>query len=58
MIKPCLYFLIPYDLYQFHNMFALMFHPCFKSLQVLENYVGWGNVIHLTTEYDAKAVIP
>jgi len=57
VIKTCLCFLILYDLYQFHNMFAFMFDPCFKSLQVLESYVGWGNVIHLTIEYDAKAVI-
>ncbi len=35
-----------------------MFNPCFQSLWVLENYVGWGNVIHFIIEYDAKVVIP
>ncbi len=35
-----------------------MFDPRFKSLQVLKNYVGWGNVICLVIEYDAKVVIP
>jgi hypothetical protein len=39
-------------------MFALVFDPCFKSLWVLENYVGMGNVICLVIEYDAKVVIP
>jgi hypothetical protein len=39
-------------------MIALMFDLHFKFLQVLENYVGWGNVICLIIEYDAKAVIP
>jgi hypothetical protein len=35
-----------------------MFDLHFNFLQVLENYVGWGNVICLVIEYDAKAVIP
>ncbi len=56
VIKPCLCFLIVYDPHQVHNMLALMFHPRFKSLQILENYVGWGNVIHLVTKYDAKEI--
>jgi hypothetical protein len=35
-------------------MFALILDPCFKSLSVVENYVGRGNVIHLDVEYDAR----
>ncbi len=58
VIKLCLCFLIAYYSLQVHNMFALMFDPCFKSLRVLQNYVGRGNVIHLVIEYDAKVVIP
>jgi len=38
-------------------MITLMFDPQSKSLQLLENYVGWGNVICLVIEYDAKVVI-
>ncbi len=57
VIKFYIYFLIAYDSHQVHNMFALMFDPHFKSLWVLENYVGRGNVIHLVIEYDAKVVI-
>ncbi len=38
-------------------MITFMFDPWFKSLQLLENYVGWGNVICLVIEYDAKVVI-
>jgi len=34
-----------------------MFDSHFKFLQILENYVGWGNVICLATKYDAKVVI-
>jgi hypothetical protein len=33
-------------------MLALMLDPCYKSLWVVENYVGHGNVIHLAFEYD------
>ncbi len=58
VIKPSFCFLIVYDPHQIHNMFALMFDPRFKFLQVLENYVGWGNVICLATKYDAKVLIP
>jgi hypothetical protein len=31
-----------------------MFDPRYKSLQVVENYVGCGNAIHLAREYDMK----
>ncbi len=40
--------------------FFFLFHeldPHFKSLQVLENYVGQKNIIHLVIEYDVKEVI-
>ncbi len=35
-----------------------MLDPHYKSLRVIENYVGCGNAIHLTLEYDLKEVIP
>jgi hypothetical protein len=39
-------------------MFAIMFDPCFKFLQLVENYVEHGDwdCIHLAFEYDANAV--
>jgi hypothetical protein len=35
-----------------------MFDPRFKSLKVVENYVGRGACIHLVAEYDIIAIIP
>ncbi len=35
-----------------------MLDPHYKSLQVVENYVGHGNAIHLAFKYDMKEVIP
>jgi hypothetical protein len=35
-----------------------MLDPRFKSLRVVENYVGRGACICLVAEYDANAVIP
>ncbi len=56
VIKPYLCFLITYDPHQVHTILAIMFDPRFKFLQILENYVGWGNVIHLDPKYGAKAI--
>jgi hypothetical protein len=39
-------------------MFALILDPCFKSLWVVENYLGRGNVIHLVVEYEARGYSP
>jgi hypothetical protein len=39
-------------------MFALMFDPRFKSLKVVENYVGCGTCIYLVAKYYANAIIP
>jgi hypothetical protein len=39
-------------------MLALMLDPCYKSIQVVENYVGCGNVIYLASKDDLKEVIP
>jgi hypothetical protein len=38
-------------------MLALMLDPRFKSLRVVENYVGCGTCIHLTPKYDANVII-
>ncbi len=43
VIKVFFQFLKAYDLHQVHNMLTIMFDPCFKSLQVLDNYVGCGD---------------
>jgi hypothetical protein len=37
---------------------AIMLDPCFKSLQIVENYVGLGATIHLAFKYDTKTRIP
>jgi hypothetical protein len=37
-------------------MLALMLDPRFKSLKVVENYVGCGACIHLVVEYDVNAM--
>ncbi len=58
VFKRFLEFLKAFDFYQVHNMLALMLDPCFKSLWVVESFVGHGNVIHLVVDYDVKEVIP
>ncbi len=58
VFKRFLEFLKAFDFCQVHNMLALMLDPCFKSLWVVESFVGHGNVIHLVVEYDVKEVIP
>jgi hypothetical protein len=35
-----------------------MLDPLYKSLQVVENYVGHGNAIRLALKYDMKEVNP
>ncbi len=57
VIKPILQFLIVFDSFRVHNVLALMLDPCYKSLWVVENYVGCGNAIHLACEYDMKKII-
>jgi hypothetical protein len=38
-------------------MLTLMLDPRFKSLRVVENYVGHGACIHLVAKYDVNAII-
>jgi hypothetical protein len=47
MIKHFLEFLKAFHFQQVHIMLAFMLDPYFKSLQVVQNFVGCGNVIHL-----------
>jgi hypothetical protein len=35
-----------------------MLDPCFKSLWIVQIYVGGGNAIHFAIRYDVKEVIP
>jgi hypothetical protein len=39
-------------------MLALMVDPHYKTLWVVENYVGHGNAIYLAIGYDLKEHIP
>ncbi len=39
-------------------MLILMLDPRFKSLKVVENYVGCGVYIRLVAKYDVNAIIP
>jgi len=52
VIKPFLQFLQAYDSHQVHNMLALMLDPRFKSLKVVENYVGCGACIQLCDKHN------
>ncbi len=47
-----------FDSCQVHNMLALMLNFHYKSLWVVENYVGCGDAIYLASKYDLKEVIP
>jgi hypothetical protein len=38
-------------------MFAFMLGPRFKSLRVMETYVGHRDCIHFVVEYDVNALI-
>jgi hypothetical protein len=58
VLKPFLEFLKAFDSHQVHIMLALMLDPCFKSLWVVESFVGCSNAIRLATKYDMKEVIP
>jgi hypothetical protein len=37
---------------------ALMLDSCFKSLDVVKTFVGWGRVIQVVVEYDNKTLLP
>jgi len=57
VFKPFLEFLKAFKSHQIHIMLAVMLDPCFKSLSVVESFVGCGNAICLAIEYDMKEVI-
>jgi hypothetical protein len=58
VIRPLFLFLKTFDPHSVHNMFAIMLDPCFKSIQIVENYVGLGATICLAFEYDTETRIP
>jgi hypothetical protein len=58
VLKLIFQFLFVFYSNQGHNMLAIMSVPQFKSLPVVKNLVGHGNVIQLAFEYDLKAMIP
>jgi len=45
-----------YNGHQVHNMLTIMFDPHFKSLTVVENYVGHGACIPIASGYDANVI--
>ncbi len=47
-----------FDQQNFHMMFAIMLDSNFKSLWVVDNYVGRGEEICLVFKYYAKVVVP
>jgi hypothetical protein len=57
VIKPFLKFLEVYNSHQIHNMLSIMLDPYFKSLQVVKNYVGCEDYIHLAFKYDSHTII-
>jgi hypothetical protein len=50
--QPFLEFLKTFDSHQIHDMLVLMLETYFKSLWVMENFVGHGNAIHFATKYN------
>jgi hypothetical protein len=58
VIKPFLQFMMAFDSHQVHNMLTLILDPYYKSLQIVENYVGFGNTIYFAFKYDLKEIIP
>ncbi len=46
VIRPYLFFFNIFDPHNVHNMLAIMLDPHFKSLWIVENYVGCGVTIH------------
>jgi hypothetical protein len=57
VLKHLLEFLKAFDSHQVHNMLALILDPCFKSLRVVESFVGHSNAMCFTIEYHVKEVI-
>ncbi len=49
-------FFLEFDSPQVHNMLALLLDPRFKSLRLVESFVGCGNAICLAIEFDVKEV--
>jgi hypothetical protein len=58
VIKFFLEFLKTFDSNHVHNMLVLMLDPRFKIVKVVKSFVGCGNPIHFTIEYDVKEVTP
>ncbi len=58
MNKPFLLFFKTFDPHNVHNMITIMLDPHFKSLRIIENYVGHGATILLAFKFDAKVMTP
>jgi hypothetical protein len=56
VIKCFLHFLTAYHLDQVHNTFIVLLELHFKSLYVVENYVGCGDVACFTFEYNVRII--
>jgi hypothetical protein len=58
VLKPFFQMFILKILDQVCNMFAIMFDPWFKSLQIVKKLMGRGDAIRLVFKYDLKVIIP
>ncbi len=58
MIISFLEFLKSFDTWCVQHMMAIMLNPHFKLLPIVENLVGHGNAIQLTSKSNVKVFIP
>ncbi len=58
VLAPFLAFASTYNASKAHNMLALMLDSHFKSLDVVETFVGWEKMIQMVVEYDSKTLLP
>jgi hypothetical protein len=47
VLAPFLFFAYTYNDTKVHNILALMFNSCFKSLDVVKTFAGWAKVIQM-----------
>jgi hypothetical protein len=58
MLKPFLAFAFSLQPQSAHKMLVLMLDPCFKKLQLIQNYVTLEMVMEIVVEYDRTILMP
>ncbi len=58
VLKPFFAFASSIQFQSAHNMLVLMLDPCFKNLQLIQNYVGLEVVMEIVVEYDRTILMP